>query len=64
MENLIFTKQQIEEVLNIINTLPIQGFDSASKIVKIFQIMQSFKKEEIKQQINTEKIKEEPTKIL
>ena len=57
MDKLVYSKEQIEKLLNIINTLPIQGIQSASKIVEIYNILNN----PIKEKENTE-IKDTETK--
>jgi len=39
MDKLTYSKEAIERLLNIINTLPFQGFQNASKLVEIFNIL-------------------------
>jgi hypothetical protein len=39
MDTLIYSKESIEKLLNIINTLPFQGIQNASKVVEIFNIL-------------------------
>lgn len=51
MDKLSYSKESIERLLNIINTLPIQGFQQASKIVEIFQILNNpIKENDIKKE--------------
>ena len=45
METLSYSKESIEKLLNIINTLPIQGIQSASKLCEIFNILNNSIKE-------------------
>jgi len=40
-KELKYTSQQIEQVLNLLNTLPFKGFEDAMKLNKIFQILNS-----------------------
>ena len=40
-ENLIYSNSQIQEILNLINVLPFHGFDSANKLARVFQILNS-----------------------
>jgi recombinational DNA repair protein RecR len=51
MEIITYSKESIEKLLNIINTLPYQGFQSASKIVEIYNILNNPIKEKSKQEI-------------
>jgi recombinational DNA repair protein RecR len=51
MEIITYSKESIEKLLNIINTLPYQGFQSASKIVEIYNILNNPIKEKSKQEL-------------
>ncbi len=46
MEYLKYTLEQIEKVLNIVNTIPVSGIDNCNKIVSIYQILNSDIKDE------------------
>lgn len=39
--NIVYSKDEIERILNIINTMPFQGIDNALKISEIVKILQS-----------------------
>ena len=39
MEHLVYKVEQINEILNLINTLPVNGIDNCNKIVSIYQIL-------------------------
>lgn len=39
MENVTYSKNNIEEMLNILNTFNIVGFDSVHKMARIFNIL-------------------------
>jgi hypothetical protein len=39
MDNMTYSKEAIEKLLNIINTLPYSGFQNANKICEIFNIL-------------------------
>jgi hypothetical protein len=41
MDTLSYSKEQIEKLLNIINTFPCTGFQNASKLMKIYNILNS-----------------------
>ena len=38
-QEISYKKEKIEEVLNIINTLPFTGFNDALKVTRIFELM-------------------------
>lgn len=55
MENLSYKKEQVERVLNIVNSFTFQGVSEASKIIEIFNILNSFIKDEEKTEENKAK---------
>jgi len=55
MENLTYKKEQVERVLNIVNSFTFQGVSEASKIIEIFNILNSFIKDEEKTEENKAK---------
>lgn len=39
MEKIVYTKQQVEQALNLLNMLSFTGFDAANKLSTVFQIL-------------------------
>lgn len=39
MENLVYTKESIEMLLNIVNNMSFKGFHEAENIMRIYQIL-------------------------
>ena len=39
MDRFIYSKEQLEEILNILNTFQFTGFESANKMSRIYQIL-------------------------
>ncbi len=46
MDKFTYTKQQIDRILNLINTFTFTGISEASKIIEIVNILNSFEKDE------------------
>ncbi|HBY19924.1 MAG TPA: hypothetical protein DEG71_02780 [Clostridiales bacterium] len=57
MDKITYSKESIEKLLNIINTLPYQGFQNAGKLMEVYNILNN----PIKEKENTE-IKDMDTK--
>ena len=44
-QRIIYDIQTIETILNLLNTLPIVGIDSANKMVKVFDLLKQYEVE-------------------
>ena len=49
MEKFIYTKQQVDRILNLINTFTFTGISEASKIIEMVNILNNFEKDEEKE---------------
>jgi len=50
-QRIIYDINTIETVLNLLNTLPIVGIDSANKMVKVFDLLKQYEVEAEKEAI-------------
>ena len=50
-QRIIYDINTVETVLNLLNTLPIVGIDSANKMVKVFDLLKQYEVEAEKEAI-------------
>jgi len=55
-QRIIYDINTVETVLNLLNTLPIVGIDSANKMVKVFDLLKQYEVEAEKESVKKEAI--------